>query len=210
MIRILIADDHPLFRKGVQKLMETTPDLRIAGEAADGSELVEKLASLKNINVLLLDVSMPGMSGLDVLPRVFALRPGLPVIIVSMHEEEQYAVRALKSGCRGYVMKSGAPEELITAVRTVSRGDRYLSLRIAQHMADYLSRDAQAEPHETLSNREYDILCRIARGEKIGGIADALHVSIKTVSTYKSRLCKKLGCTTNVDLARYALEKKLV
>jgi two-component system invasion response regulator UvrY len=210
MIHILIADDHPLFRKGVQKILETTPDLRIVGEAGDGCELLEALSRQKHVDLLLLDISMPGVSGVDVIERVRAVRPRLPVLIVSMHEEEQYALRALKSGCRGYVVKSGSPEELVGAVRAVLRGDRYLSAKIAQSLADYLSRDGQAEPHEALSNREYDILCRIAKGNTVGAIAGALHVSIKTVSTYKARICKKLHCKTNVDLARYAIEKKLV
>ncbi len=210
MIHIVIADDHPLFRKGVQKILDTTPDLRITGEAGDGCELMETLARLKNIDLLILDISMPGSSGIDVLAQVHSLKPRLPVLVMSMHEEEQYALRALKSGCRGYVVKSGSPEELIGAIRTVLRGDRYISARIAQNLADYLARDAKADPHETLSNREYDILCRIARGNTIGAIAEALHVSVKTVSTYKTRICGKLHCKTNVELARYAIDKKLI
>jgi two-component system invasion response regulator UvrY len=210
VVNILIADDHQLFRKGVQKIMETTTDLRITAEAGDGCELMEKLTSLKNINVVLLDISMPGTSGIDMIDRIRSLQPRLPVLMVSMHEEEQYALRALKAGCRGYVLKSGSPEELVGAVRTVARGDRYISARIAGNLADYLARDGKPDPHETLSNREYDILCKIAAGDTVGHIALALHVSVKTVSTYKARLCKKLSCKTNVELARYAMEKKLV
>jgi two-component system invasion response regulator UvrY len=210
MIHIVIADDHPLFRKGVQKILDTTPELRITGEAGDGGELMATLARLKNIDLLLMDISMPGTSGIEMIEQVHAVRPRLPVLVVSMHEEEQYALRALKSGCRGYVVKSGSPEELIGAIRTVLRGDRYISARIAQNLAEYLARDAKKEPHESLSNREYDILCRIAQGEAVGGIAAALNVSVKTVSTYKARICKKLHCKTNVELARYAIDKKLI
>ncbi|MBN2352529.1 MAG: response regulator transcription factor [Spirochaetales bacterium] len=210
MIHIVIADDHPLFRKGVQKILDTTHELRITGEAGDGCELMQTLSRLKNIDLLLLDISMPGASGIELIEQVHAVRPRLPVLVVSMHEEEQYALRALKSGCRGYVVKSGSPEELIGAIRTVLRGDRYISARIAQNLAEYLARDAKKEPHENLSNREYDILCRIARGETVGGIASALNVSVKTVSTYKARICQKLHCKTNVELARYAIDKKLI
>lgn len=210
MIRIMVADDHPLFRKGLQKLLESSADIRVIAEAGNGCELVEKLTALKDINLLLLDISMPGMSGLDALVQVRAIRPDLPVLVLSMHEEEQYALRALKSGCRGYIVKSGSPEELVMAVRTAFRGECYLSPKIARTLTDYLSRDTEKKPHEVLSNREYDILCRIAIGISLTEIANTLNVSIKTVSTYKSRILKKLACHSNAELVCYAMENKLI
>jgi two-component system invasion response regulator UvrY len=210
MINVMIADDHALFRKGIKSILDTTPNIRLIDEAANGAELIDKLGSKKHIHLLILDVTMPGRSGIDMVADIRAVRPDLPILVLSMHEEEQYAVRALKSGCRGYIAKSSPPEELIEAIQKISMGEKYISSKVAQNIAEYLSRDNVKKPHETLSNREYDILCNIARGKSATEIAENLNLSIKTVSTYKMRICKKISCKNDADMTRYAIENGLV
>jgi two-component system invasion response regulator UvrY len=210
MIRVMIADDHVMFRRGIKSILDTTACIRISDEAGDGRELVEKLSGLQRVHVLLLDISMPGRSGIDLVGQIRALRPKLPIIILSMHEEEQYAVRALKTGCAGYLAKSSPPEELIDAIKRVSMGEKYISAKVAKNLADYISRDSNLKAHENLSNREYDILCSIARGKSLTEISSAFGLSLKTVSTYKMRVCKKLSCKNDADLTRYAIENGLM
>jgi len=153
---------------------------------------------------------MPGRSGIDLVDQIRLMRPELPILILSMHEEEQYAVRALKTGCSGYVAKGSPPEELIEAIQKVSMGEKYISERVAKNLADYISKDSERKPHEILSNREFDVLCSIARGASLSEISSFLNLSLKTVSTYKTRICKKLTCKNDAELTRYAIENSLV
>ncbi len=199
-----------MFRRGIKSILETTSNMRIVDEAGDGTELIGKLSGKTRFHVLLLDISMPGRSGIDLVSEIHAVRPEIPILILSMHEEEQYAVRALKTGCSGYVAKSSPPEELLDAIKKASMGEKYISERVAKNLADYISRDKDKKLHETLSNREYDILCYIAKGESLSEIGVTLNLSLKTVSTYKMRICKKLSCKNDAELTRYAIENKLV
>jgi two-component system, NarL family, invasion response regulator UvrY len=210
MINVMIADDHAMFRRGIKSILETTSNMRIVDEANDGSELIEKLSQKKHFHVLLLDISMPGRSGIDLIAQIHAIRPELAILMLSMHEEEQYAVRALKTGSSGYIAKASPPEELIEAIVKVSMGEKYISSKVAKNLAEYISRDAGVKLHEKLSNREYDILCSIAKGSSLSEIGISLNLSLKTVSTYKMRICKKLSCKNDAELTRYALENGLV
>jgi two-component system, NarL family, invasion response regulator UvrY len=210
MTDVMIADDHVMFRRGIKSILETTGSLRMIDEAGDGRELLEKLTGKVRPHILLLDISMPGRSGIDLVAEVKAIRPDLPIIILSMYEEEQYAVRALKSGCSGYVAKSSPPEELIDAITRVSMGEKYISTKVAKNLADYISRDSGKKLHESLSNREYDVFCSIARGMSLTEISSSLNLSLKTVSTYKMRICKKLLCKNDAELTRYAITNGLV
>jgi two-component system invasion response regulator UvrY len=210
MINVMIADDHVMFRRGIKSILETTTNMRIVDEAGDGTELLVKLAGKTRIHVLLLDISMPGRSGIDLVGEIHTVRPDLPILILSMHEEEQYAIRALKSGCLGYVAKSSPPDELLDAIRKVSMGEKHISSRVAKNLADYISKDHDKNLHDLLSNREYDILCSISKGKSITEISASLGLSLKTVSTYKMRICKKLTCKNDAELTRYAIENGLV
>ncbi len=210
MINVMIADDHALFRRGIRAIFETTATVRIVEEAGNGAELVERLSRRSDLHVLLLDITMPGKSGIDLLRQIRSIKPELPVIVLSGHDNEQYAIRALKSGCSGYVVKSGPPEELVNAIMKVAKGERYLSQTIAENLAEYVSRGEKGKSHDVLSNREYDILCLIAKGKSISEIAESLNISQKTVSTYKKSICEKLSCKNDAELTRYAIENSLV
>jgi two-component system invasion response regulator UvrY len=210
MINVMIADDHAMFRRGIKSILETTANMRIVDEANEGSELIEKLSQKKHIHVLLLDISMPGRSGIDLIAQIHLIRPELPILMLSMHEEEQYAVRALKTGSSGYIAKASPPEELIDAIVKVSMGEKFISSKVAKNLAEYISRDPGIKLHEKLSNREYDILCSIAKGSSLSEIGTSLNLSLKTVSTYKMRICKKLSCKNDAELTRYAIENGLV
>ncbi|MBN1411743.1 MAG: response regulator transcription factor [Spirochaetales bacterium] len=210
MINVVIADDHEMFRKGIKSILETTSGIRIIQEARDGSELIQILSGKERVHVLLLDISMPGRSGLDLITEIHTVRRDLPIIILSMHEEEQYAVRAFKTGCKGYIAKSSPPEELIDAIKRVSMGEKYVSSKVAGNLADYISREPGSKPHENLSNREYEVFCMIAKGIPLSKIGDSLNLSVKTVSTYKTRVCEKLGLKNDAELTRYAIENNLV
>jgi DNA-binding NarL/FixJ family response regulator len=210
MINVMIADDHVMFRRGIRRILDETPDMRIIDEAGDRCELVEKLATEVRVHILLLDISMPGISGIDVLSQVRLLRPDLPILVLSMYTEEQYAIRAIKSGCKGYLVKTSSPEELVIAITKVYRGERYISSSVAENLAAYVARDTEEKLHAKLSNREYDIMCYLASGKSVSEIGRMLNLSIKTVSTYKMRLLKKLCCKNNAELTRYAIENKLI
>jgi two-component system invasion response regulator UvrY len=210
MINVMIADDHILLRRGIRSILDATSDMRIIEEAGDSAELVEKLSQKKEIQILLLDITMPGRSGIDMIQQIRSIRPDLRIIILSGHEDEQYAIRALKTGCNGYVIKSGSPEELIDAIGKVANGEKYISQKVAEELANYISRGEKGQPHESLSNREYDILCLIAQGKSMSEIGGSLNLSLKTVSMYKMSICKKLSCKNEAELTRYALEHSLI
>ncbi len=209
MIKVLVADDHTIVRKGIEQIIVETDDIVVADEARNGQEVLEKV--LKNdYDLVLLDISMPGKDGLDVLKELKNRRPKLAVLMLSMYPEEQYAVRALRSGASGYLTKDSAPDELIAAIRKVSSGRKYISVSLAEKLAAKLELHQAQALHEQLSDREYQIMCMIASGKTQTKIADALSLSIKTISTYRTRLLKKMRMKSNAEITRYAIENKLV
>jgi two-component system, NarL family, invasion response regulator UvrY len=209
MIKILIADDHPIVRQGFKQVLSETADLVVADEAGNGQEVLA-LVARKDYDVILLDISMPGKNGLEVLKELRMTNTKIPVLILSIYPEEQYAIRALKAGASGYLTKASAPEELISAIRKVSRGGKYISSSLAEKIAYELDGDAEKAPHDTLSDREYQILLMIASGKTVSDIADEMCLSVKTVSTYRSRILDKMKMKNNAELTTYAIRNKLV
>lgn len=209
MIRALIADDHIVVREGVRRILEQTPDVSVAGEAADGYQLLA-LVGCGQWDVLIMDLSMPGLSGLAALEEVRRLKPKLPILILSMHSEDQYAVRAFAAGASGYVSKSSPPDELVKAIRMVVSGHRYVSPEVAECLASHVHQPSGGAPHTRLSNREYQVLCMIAAGKSVNAIAGDLCLSIKTISTFRRRVLDKLNLHNNADIARYAIQHGLV
>jgi len=209
MIKVLIADDHAVVRSGLKQILAETPDIVVAGEATNGREVLEKLEA-QSWDVLVLDITMPGRSGLEILKDVKHLKPGLPVLVLSMHAEEQFATRTLKAGASGYLNKESAPEELVKAIRKVCSGGKYVSATQAERMVGELTGDVDKLPHQLLSDREYEILCLIASGKTPTQIATGLSLSVKTVSTYRARILEKMNLTTNAQLTHYAIKSGLV
>jgi two-component system, NarL family, invasion response regulator UvrY len=209
MLKILIADDHPIFRQGLKQIIHDTPGLEVADEAGTGQEALDK-ARVGDYDVVLLDISMPIKSGIDVLVQLKHARPTLPILMLSMHPEEQYAVRALREGASGYVTKESAPEELVAALHRVSQGGRYVSASLAERLASMLQGNEAPQPHDTLSHREYQVMYLLASGKTVSEAAQELVLSTKTVSTYRARVLKKLGLENNAELIRYAVRNHLV
>lgn len=209
MIKILIADDHPVVRKGLREIIEETSDMEVADEASNGQEVLAKVFK-KDFDVVLLDISMPGRSGLDILKELKSQLPKLAVLVLSIHPEEQYAVQVLKAGASGYLTKKSAPEELVTALRKVSAGGKYVSPSLAEKLASALKTGIEKPPHETLSAREYEVMRKIALGKTVTEIARELFLSPKTISTYRSRILEKMGIKNNAELIRYAIKNRLV
>ncbi|HYQ86212.1 MAG TPA: response regulator transcription factor [Bacteroidota bacterium] len=209
MIRVLITDDHPLVREGLIKILRNESDMDVAGEARTAPEMLDLLRQEK-VDVLVLDISLPGKSGLDVLKELRAEHPKLPVLILSMHPEDRFALRVLKTGAAGYVTKESAPEELVKAIRKVYTGGKYVSATMAEKLAVGIEEDTGKPLHESLSDREYEILQMIATGKKPGEIARQLSLSVRTVNTYRSRIFEKMHMKTNAQLIHYALEHHLI
>jgi two-component system invasion response regulator UvrY len=209
MIRILIADDHPIFRQGLKQVLAEAQDMIVADEAGDGHELLAKTRN-NEYDIVLLDISMPGASGLDLLKQLKIEKPKLPILILSMHPEEQYAVRVLKAGAAGYLTKASAPDELIGAVRKVLRGGRYITASLAEKLVKYLKYNQDLPMYEILSDREYQVLCMIASGKQVKEIASEMALSVKTISTYRSRILEKLNMKSNAELTHYAIQNQLV
>ncbi len=208
MIRLLVADDHSVVRQGIKQIVADSPDMQIVGEAATGHEALELVRS-GSFDLIILDISMPGQGGLEILRELKAAAPALKVIILSMHPEEQYAVRSLRDGASAYLTKGSPPEELILAIKTVASGKRYITPSVADRLATYIEDSSQREPHELLSDREMEILVLIGSGKQTSDIAEELNLSIKTVSTYRSRILLKLNMETNAQLIRYSLQHGL-
>ncbi len=209
MIRVLIADDHAIVRQGLKQILSETEDLLVAGEADDGAEAL-LLARQTPWDVYLLDVSMPNRNGIDTLKQLKKEFPRLPVLILSMHPEEHYAVRALKAGAAGYLTKQSAPDQLVTAIRQVAQGRKFVSAAVAAELADAISTTDDKLPHERITDREYQVLTLIASGKTLTQIADALNLGVATVSTYRARLLEKMGLRNTAELIRYGLEHGLV
>lgn len=208
MLRVLIADDHAIVRKGLQQIVKEQAPMMDVTEASDGNEVLEQINNHK-WDCLVLDISMPGRNGLDILHEVRHSRPTLPVLILSMHPEEQYAIRVLKAGAAGYMTKDMALDELVGAIQRVVGGGRYISPTLAEKLALGLTGQMDKLPHETLSDREYTVLLMIGRGKSVGEIADELGLSVKTISTYRSRILEKLDMKSNADLIRYVIDNSL-
>ncbi|HTG02342.1 MAG TPA: response regulator transcription factor [Nitrospirota bacterium] len=209
MTRILIADDHAIFREGLKQILEDYDDLEIIDEASRGQEVLDKVAK-KDYDLLLLDIAMPGLSGLDTLKLLKVQKPRLRVLILSMYPEEQYAVRAIKAGASGYITKASASEELIEAIRKVSQGGRYISASITEKLLFEPGQEPERPPHERLSDREYQILCLIGRGKTVGEIAEALGLSVKTVSTHRVHILEKMDMKNNAELTNYTIKHGIV
>ena len=209
MIKILIADDHPIVREGLKQILHEAPDMVVADEASNGQEVLEKVWK-NNYDVVLLDISMPGISGLDILKQLKSHKPELSVLVLTMYPEEQYAVRVLRAGASGYLTKESAPDELINAIRKVSLGRKYVSSSLAEKLAFELEIDSEKPLHETLSDREYEVMCMIASGKTVKEIAEELFLSIKTISTYRSRILEKMKMKSNAELIHYAIKNRLV
>ena len=210
MIRLLIADDHPVVRHGLRRIVDEQPGLTVVGEAVNGDELLSALPRLP-ADVVLLDVSMPGPGFLQVLERLRAEHPSVAVLVLSVHPEDQYAVRALRAGAAGYLTKDHSPEQLIEAIRKVYRGGRYVSATLAERLAaDLTVPAAQQARHEMLSDREYEVLCLLGSGRTVKEISADLRLSPKTVSTYRARLLEKMQASSNADLVRYAAQHGLI
>jgi len=208
MIHILIADDHPIVREGLKRVISECADLEVVDEAEDGQETILK-SKHPGVDVLTLDVSMPGPGFLEVLRRVKAHRPELQVLVLSVQPEEQYAVRALRAGAAGYLTKDNSPVELAKAIRQVARGRKYVSETLAERLAAQLDSPVGKEPHETLSDREYQVFSLLGAGKPVGEIAETLALSPKTVSTYRKRIMDKMNLENNTALIRYAIERDL-
>jgi DNA-binding NarL/FixJ family response regulator len=206
IIRVMLADDHTLVREGLKQLLAATPDIRVEGEAADGDQALE-LARKQDFDLAVLDMSMPGHSGIELIKRLRAERPRLRLLVLSMHGEEQYAVRALKAGAAGYLTKDSASAQLVGAIRKVAGGGVHISEAAAAQLVNHAGGDGL--PHSRLSNREFEVFRLLVAGENPTGIAERLHLSVKTVSTHKTRILEKMGMESTADLVRYAVERGL-
>ncbi|MCX6633554.1 MAG: response regulator transcription factor [Acidobacteria bacterium] len=209
MIRILIVDDHAILRRGLRALLSDAFATAEFGEASNAEQALEQLGE-KVWDVALLDITLPGKSGLDLLKEFKAALPRLPVLVLSVHPEDQFAVRALKAGAEGYMTKESAPEELVQAIRKILAGGRYVSPTLAEKLALNVRKDFTRAPHETLSDREHEVMCRIASGKTVTEIAGELSLSVKTISTYRARILEKLGVRNSAEIMQYAIRNGLV
>ena len=209
MIRVLVADDHAVVRQGLKQILSEEPDILEVGEAGSVAETL-RLSREAEWDVVILDITMPDGSGLDILRELRHEKPQLPVLVLSVHSEDQYALRVLRSGAAGYLTKECAPQELVEAVRRVVSGGKYVGLDLAERLAEVLAGDRNAQAHEQLSDREFQILCLIGSGKSASEIAQELSLSPKTVSTYRRRVLDKMHMSSNVELTRYVLEQQLI
>jgi len=210
MIRVLLADDHSIVRAGLRSLIEETGEMEVVVEAADGREAIREAGRVP-LDVAVIDISMPGMDGLEVISQLHASQPDLPILVLTMHEEEQYVVRSISAGARGYITKRSAPEQLVKALRHLQAGGRYLSAEAAELLALRVARGEKGDsPLDSLSNREIQVLRALALGQTNREIAETYHISVKTVDTYRFRLLKKLNLRNNADLSRFAIQTGLI
>ena len=209
MTRILIADDHAIVREGLRRILQSAAGIEVAGEAVSGDEVMTKTRE-GGFDLLLLDMSMPGKSGIELIKWVKSTRPELAVLVLSMHQEEQYAVRAIRAGASGYVTKESASALLVAAIRKVADGGLYITPRVAEQLALTLRPPATDLPHQTLSDREFEVFGLLVNGDSVSDIAARLHLSGKTVSTHKARVLEKMGMNSVADLVRYAMAHRLI
>jgi DNA-binding NarL/FixJ family response regulator len=206
---VLIADDHAILRRGLRGIIEETDDIQVVGEAESSAETLKHLRT-EPCDVVLLDISMPDRNGMDTLDLVKKEYPRVAVLMLSTHPENQYAVRALRGGASGYLTKQSAPAQLVNAIRQVATGKKYVTPAVAEELAKHVLNDSDRPPHELLSNREYQTMCKIAEGRTVTEIAEQLSLSVKTVSVYRGRVLQKLGVGNNAAIANYAIKNKLV
>ena len=209
MIKILVADDHPIVRAGLKQILMDTDDMTVSGEAASGHEVMERVLA-EDYDVILLDISMPGRGGIDVLKELRNVKPELGVLVLSTHPEEQYGVRVLKAGASGYLTKESASESLLEAVRKVARGEKYITPTLAEKLVVAVAKGKDGPPHERLSDREFQVLCMIASGKTVKDISGELSLSVKTVSTFRSRILEKMNLSNNAEMTHYALSNGLL
>ena len=209
MIRVMIADDHAIVRRGLKQILSETSDIDVTGEAETALQAI-RIAQRNVFDVLLLDISLPDKSGIEALKQIKKCQPQLAVLMLSMHTESEFAIRALKAGAAGYLNKQSAPAQLVTAIRQVAAGKKYISAALAQELANALGNDTGKAPHTTLSDREFQALRLIASGKTLSGISAELNLSPKTISVYRARLLEKLNLKNNSDLTRYAIKNQLV
>jgi DNA-binding NarL/FixJ family response regulator len=209
MIRVLVVDDHAVVRRGVLQVLAEAPDMIVTGEADSGLAVLQ-MAQANDYDVIVLDIALPDASGLEILKQLRTLRPEQQVLMLSVYPEKQYAIRALRAGAAGYLTKDSAPDELTMAIRQVAQGRKYITRSLAEQLAAGLEEETESEPHETLSDREYQVMRLLTAGKSVTDIAGELSVSVKTVSTYRARILEKLGLKTTAEIIRYGLERGLV
>jgi len=209
MIKVLIADDHPIVRQGLRQILSGIPDMEVAGEAVNAQETQDQVRA-GGWDVLVLDITMPDRSGFDILKELKYEQPDLPVLVLSIHAEEQFAVRVLKAGASGYLTKENAPAELVKAIRKVVGGGKYISSSLAETLAAGLDATSDRPRHKALSDREFQVMQMMASGKTLAEIAESLSLSAKTVSTYRTRLLEKMKLKTNAEIIRYAIENGLI
>lgn len=209
MIRIVIADDHEIVRAGLKQIISDDEDMEVAGESNNGENLIE-LVKKNDYDVVLLDLKMSGISGIDAIKHIRMIKPDLPIIVLSMHAEDQYAVRTIKAGASGYITKETAGENLITAVRRVVSGGKYISPTLAETLADSIAGGSPELAHEKLTDREFQVMCMIASGKTVSEIGSELFLSVKTISTYRQRILEKMGMKNNSELTHYVIKNNLL
>lgn len=208
--KVLVVDDHALIRKGLKQILDDTSDMRVTGEAETGIQAI-KMVRENGYDMVLLDITLPDKHGVEVLKQIKAECPNLPVLILSMHPDDQYAMRAIKAGASGYMNKQSAPSQLVTAIRKVASGRKYISGELAEQLANDLTKDSRQEvSHQVLSNREYQTLCLMAAGKSLSEMADIMSLSAKTVSVYRARMLEKMNLKNNAEAVRYALSHNLI
>jgi DNA-binding NarL/FixJ family response regulator len=209
MIKILIADDHSIVREGLKQIVAQSPEMAVLGEAVNGQQVLE-LVQKTDYDLILLDIAMPGRGGIDTLKQLRIVKPAIPVLILSMYPEDQYAVRAIKAGASGYLSKESAPEELIGAIKKVAMGGKYVSAGLAEKLVGHLGPDTDKQDHTLLSDREYQVMVMIASGKTVKEIGEELSLSVKTISTNRTRALKKMGMKNNAEMTYYAIKMGLV
>lgn len=209
MISVLVADDHAIVRTGISKIINDDPGMNVIDEASNGAEVL-KLIDKQKYDVILLDLNMPEISGLDTLKQLKSIRPETPVLVLSMYPESQYATRTLKAGASGYLTKEAAPENLIEAIRKVVNGGRFITPELAEQLAFSIGSETRENPHDVLSDREYQVMCAIASGRSTSQVAKELNLSVKTVSTYRTRILEKMNFENNAQLTHYVIKNELL
>jgi len=208
-MKIVIVDDHELVREGLKKVLLKESGIQLVGEASNALELF-KLLEETEVDLVVLDITMPGRSGLDIISEIKNLNDHIRILILSMHPEERFALRALKAGASGYLSKEAAARELVSAIRKIMSGGRYISAALADHLVNNLDKEPGKLPHETLSNREFEIFRLVAKGKSVGQIAEELILSVNTVTSYRSRMMEKMNFSSNAEIVRYAIEHNLI
>jgi two-component system invasion response regulator UvrY len=209
MTRVLVCDDHAIVRAGLKQILEEAPDMEVAGEASSGVEALKKVREAE-CDVVLLDIAMPEKNGIDTLKQMKQIKPHLPVLVLSMYPEEQYAISLLRAGAAGYMTKESATDQLLSAIRKVAQGGKYISPTLAEILASELGGETEKPLHESLSKREFQIFCKLAAGQTVSDIANEIFLSVKTVSTYRSRVLEKMKMKNNAELTYYAVKNGLI